>query len=256
MSHPTSDGQPCQGAVADSLGGQRIDYALPAQFLLSVVVPVYNERETIGTVIGSLRQLPVPLEIVAVDDHSCDGTTALLRRLETQFPELQVVYKDQNEGKGAALRAGFGRARGDVVIVQDGDLEYDPRDIPRLLEPIVQGQADVVYGSRFLERKWAGSSALHRCGNRALTLISNITTGLKLTDMETCYKAFRREVLAQINLEQDGFGFEAEVTAKVARGGWRVVEVPISYAARGWRQGKKIGLRDALNALYCVVRYR
>ncbi len=232
-----------------------LDFDLPADFLLSVIVPVYNERETICGVIGRIMALPIPLEVIAVDDGSSDGTTALLEQLEAQLPGLQVVYKSQNQGKGSALRLGFSHARGDVVIIQDADLEYDPRDIPQLIEPVVKREADVVYGSRFLQRKWSGSSRLHRWGNRALTFASNLTTGLKLSDMETCYKVFRREVLEQFELRQNGFGFEVEVTAKIARRGFRVLERPVSYAARGWEDGKKIGPRDALNALSCILRY-
>jgi len=229
-------------------------YALPAGFLLSIVVPVYNEQQTIRQIVARLLALPLPLEIIVVDDCSTDGTRQVLRELG-QLRNVRLVFQPFNGGKGSALRKGFELARGDVVIVQDADLEYDPRDIPRLLAPIVQDRADVVYGSRFLHRRPAGSSLVHRWGNRLLTGLSNLTTGLRLTDMETCYKALRRGVLRDMPLRQDRFGFEPEITAKIARRGLRVVELPIGYQPRGWHEGKKIGLRDLWNAVYCIARY-
>jgi glycosyltransferase involved in cell wall biosynthesis len=227
---------------------------LPADFRLSIVVPVYNEQKTVLAVVAKLRRLSLPKQIIIVDDGSTDGTRELLGKL-SGLPELQVVLKEQNEGKGAALRTGFAHARGSVVLVQDADLEYDPREIPRLVEPIVLGDADVVYGSRFLEDHTRGSSWLHQVGNRLLTAASNLTTGLRLTDMETCYKVFRADVLDGLNIRQNRFGFEPEVTAKLARRRLTFVELPIRYHARDWQEGKKIGLRDAINALYCIVRY-
>jgi glycosyltransferase involved in cell wall biosynthesis len=241
-----------------------LDYPLPTGFLLSVVIPVYNEEATIERVISRLRALPIPLELVIVDDHSTDGTRELLRRYENDA-DVRIVYKPQNEGKGAALRTGFSEARGDVVVVQDADLEYDPRDLVRLIRPIVEDRGDVVFGSRYLDdrneseefrrRRQRDFSLLHRLGNGVLTCASNCFTGLKLTDMETCYKAFRREVIQRIELQQDRFGFEPEITAKVARRGHRVCEIPISYQPRTYAEGKKIGLRDALQAFSCIVQY-
>lgn len=233
-----------------------LGFELPADFLLSIVVPVYNERATINRVIASLFALPIPVEVIAVDDGSTDGTCAMLTRLNQEFPELHVALQECNQGKGAALRKGFSIASGSHVMVQDADLEYDPRDIPALLEPLAKDDADVVYGSRFLESRSQGSSGLHRLGNRMLTEASNWGTGWKLTDMETCYKVFRRDLLERMDLKQDGFGFEVELTSKLAKLGARVVERPISYEARDWGEGKKIGWRDGLNALYCLYRYR
>jgi glycosyltransferase involved in cell wall biosynthesis len=232
-----------------------VDFYLPEGFVLSIVIPVYNERDTILSILARVRALPVTVQIVLVDDCSTDGTTEVLRQLES-LPEVYVLCKPQNEGKGAALRSGFRHATGDVVVVQDADMEYDPRDIVPLLRPIVEGNADVVYGSRFLKDGTAvGSSPIHRFGNRMLTRASNLLTGLSLTDMETCYKLFRRHLLGQIDIKQNRFGFEPEITAKVARRGWRVAELPIRYQGRGWADGKKIGFRDLINACYCIVRY-
>ena len=180
------------------------------------------------------------------------NTRGILKQLESTAT-VEAIYKRQNAGKGAALRDGFTQAIGDIVVVQDADVEYDPQDITRLIEPILRDEADVVYGSRFLSKPQ--TSRLHRFGNWALTLASNWTTGLKLTDMETCYKAFRRDVLASLSLQQNRFGFEPEVTAKIARRGYRVVEVPISYRPRSYAEGKKIGIRDLLSTLWCIVRY-
>jgi glycosyltransferase involved in cell wall biosynthesis len=230
------------------------DYELPAGFLLSIVVPVYNEYDTIGPILARIASLPIPMELIVVDDASQDGTAEILNTLKN-IPHVRIVRHSENRGKGAAVRTGFQMARGTVVMVQDADLEYDPADIPRLIRPLVLGQADVVYGSRFLENRSRGSSWIHQAGNRQLTCLSNVTTGLRLTDMETCYKAFRRELLQRIELQQDRFGFEPEITAKIARHGARIVELPVSYCARTWQQGKKIGFRDAVTALYCIARY-
>ena len=231
-------------------------YEIPADFLLSIVVPVYNERQTINRVVASLFELPLPVEVIAVDDGSTDGTCAMLTRLNREYPDLKVLFQESNRGKGAALRRGFSIASGSHLMVQDADLEYDPRDIPTLVEPLATGAADVVFGSRFLERRWVGSSLVHRVGNSMLTRASNWMTGWKLTDMETCYKVFRRDLLKGIQLEQNGFGFEVELTAKLARQDVRVVERPISYNARTWDEGKKIGWKDAVQALYCICHYR
>ncbi len=231
-----------------------LDLELPAGFQLSVVIPVYNEQATLRAILARVTSIPIPKEIVLVDDCSTDGTREILRSLE-QVPTFHVIYKPRNEGKGAALRTGFAAAKGDVVVVQDADLEYDPRDFPRLLTPIIRGEADVVYGSRFFAGAAQDPSWLHRFGNRLLTGASNFFTRLRLTDMETCYKAFRRESLSGIEIRQDRFGFEPEVTAKLVRRGARICEIPISYAGRGYEEGKKIGIKDAINAFYCIVRY-
>ena len=231
-----------------------LDYPLPEGFCLSVVIPIYNEEATLRTILARVTAIPVPKEIILVDDCSTDGTHAILKSLQSAG-DTKVVFKPMNEGKGAALRTGFAMATGDIVIIQDADLEYDPRDIPRLLKPIVEQRADVVYGSRFLGDELRDPSWLHRFGNALLTRASNLLTGYRLTDMETCYKAFRRDVLEGVSIRQNRFGFEPEVTAKISRRGCRLVEIPISYDGRGYDEGKKIGLRDALNAFYCIVRY-
>lgn len=229
-------------------------YRLPANFKLSVVIPVYNEEKWIGELVRRVEVVPIPKEIIIVDDCSSDGTRAVLRELEKRH---RVVYQPENRGKGAALRTGFEHASGDVVIVQDADLEYDPADYPRLLQPIVEGKADVVYGSRFIGHSHRVLYYWHYVANRLLTTASNMFTNLNLTDMETCYKVFRREVLQSIQLQSNRFGFEPEVTAKIAkcRPGLRIYEVPVSYAGRTYEEGKKIGLKDAFQALYCIVRY-
>lgn len=243
-------------ALAEDAKFSELDYDLPADFLLSIVVPIYNERYTIAQVIRSLFALPLPVEVIAIDDGSTDGSIAELTRLNGVYPELRVSIQEMNQGKGAALRRGFHLAQGTHVMVQDADLEYDPTDIPRLVEPLAKGEADVVFGSRFLERRWHGSSTLHRLGNRVLTTLSNWMTGLRLTDMETCYKVLRRDLLDDVTLQQNRFGFEVELTSKLARKKAKIVERPISYTARGWAEGKKIGWRDGVQALYCIARYR
>jgi glycosyltransferase involved in cell wall biosynthesis len=222
--------------------------------LLTVAIPVYNERETIREIVRRVQAVPLEKEIVIVDDCSTDGTRDVLRELATE-PGIRVFYHEFNHGKGAALRTAFLHAQGELVLVQDADLEYDPSDYPKLLEPILDGRSDVVYGSRFLGSEVRDPSFIHRLGNRLLTGASNLFTGQRLTDMETCYKVMRRDVLQSIEIEQDRFGFEPEITAKLSRRRQRIVEVPIAYHGRGYEEGKKIGLRDAFNALYCIVRY-
>jgi glycosyltransferase involved in cell wall biosynthesis len=231
-----------------------LGYDLPAGFKLSVVIPVYNEERTIREVVARVARLPVPKEIIIVDDASSDGTRSALASL-AHLPGVTVLLKPQNEGKGAAVRTGFAQAQGTVVVVQDADLEYDPRDILPLLGPLVRGEADAVFGSRFLGDVPRDPSFVHRFGNGLLTWASNALTGLRLTDMETCYKAFRREALAGLSLKQNRFGFEPEITAKLARRNCRIREVPIGYQARGYAEGKKIGLADAFNAFWCIARY-
>jgi len=222
---------------------------------LSVVIPVYNERATIEELLKRVQSIDMDKEIVVVDDGSTDGTREVLRGLAAAGGALRVVFQEQNQGKGAALRRGFAEARGEVVLVQDADLEYDPAEYPRLLEPIDRGVADVVYGSRFLGGPHRVLFFWHYVGNRVLTTLSNMLTNLNLSDVWTCYKVFRAEVLRGIRLREDRFGFEAEVTAKVSRGGWRVYEVPISYYGRTYAEGKKITWRDGVAGIWCTLRY-
>jgi len=241
-------------AVEDGYEPAVREFVIPRNFKLSIVIPVYNEAATVQKVLARVAALPIPKEIIVVDDASTDGTRQILNQYECAR-DVHVIFKPQNEGKGAALRTGFRRVSGDVVVVQDADLEYDPRDILPLVQPIACGQADVVYGSRFFDGQLQDRSLVHRWGNRLLTAASNWMTGLAISDMETCYKAFRREVLKSFEIEQLRFGFEPEVTAKIARRKFRICEVPIRYAARGYAEGKKIGWRDLFSTLYCIVRY-
>jgi glycosyltransferase involved in cell wall biosynthesis len=221
---------------------------------ISVVVPVFNERETIAEIVGRVRRALEgrEAEIVIVDDGSTDGTREVLRSLDG----IRLIEHDRNRGKGAALRTGFAAAAGDVVIVQDADLEYDPRDYPKLLEPIEDGRADVVFGSRFLGGPHRVLFFWHYMANKLLTALSNIFTNLNLSDMETGYKVFRRTVLQRIRLRCDRFNFEPEITAKVAKARCRVYEVPISYSGRTYDEGKKIGMRDGLSALWAIIKFR
>lgn len=234
-------------------------YPIPDGFKLSVVIPVYNEERWIREVVRRVQAVDIPKEIIIVEDCGTDGTRDILKELEGG--DIRVFYQPYNQGKGAALRRGFQEAAGDVILVQDADLEYDPAEYPRLLQPIMENRADVVYGSRFIGESHRVLYFWHSIANKILTLLSNTFTNLNLTDMETCYKVFRREVLQGITLRSNRFGFEPEITAKIARKrpgkpDWRVYETPISYSGRTYEEGKKIGLKDAFNALYCILWYR
>jgi glycosyltransferase involved in cell wall biosynthesis len=246
-----------RGMIGDAACRQLGIYPLPDRFKLSVVIPVYNEVQWLPEVLRRVRAVPIPKEIILVDDCSTDGTRDVLRALEGD-DDVRVLYQPVNQGKGAALRAGFRIATGDVILVQDADLEYDPGEYPKLIQPIIDGRADVVFGSRFVGEQHRVLYYWHSVANRVLTTLSNMFSNLNLTDMETCYKVFRREVLAGITLKSNRFGFEPEVTAKVAKKrnpAWRVYEVPVSYSGRTYEDGKKIGLKDAFIALYCIIRY-
>ncbi len=221
---------------------------------LSIVVPAFNERKTIDQVLESLIALPIDKQIIVVDDGSTDGTRERLQAW-SGCKDIEVFLHIANQGKGAALQTAFRMAIGKIVIVQDADLEYSPSDILNVIQPILDGQAEVVYGSRYLRTGAQDGSYIHRQGNRFLTWLSNKWTGQSLTDMETCYKAFRLDVLRKVTIRQNRFGFEPEITAKIARQGIRILEVPIQYKARSWNEGKKIGIRDLFNTLYCIVRY-
>jgi len=226
---------------------------------LSIVIPVYNEAQTVDPLISKVLQVETGLamELVVVDDCSTDGTRAVLERAKERRPEMVLLFHDRNKGKGAALRTGFAAATGDIVLVQDADLEYDPREYPHLLRPILDGHADVVFGSRFLG---GGAHRVvfywHYLGNKVLTMLSNMMTNLNLTDMEVCYKVFKREVLKDMVIRENRFGFEVEITAKVARRKWRIYEVPISYYGRDYAEGKKITWKDGIRALWCILKYR
>ncbi len=223
---------------------------------LSVVMPVYNEEETVEAIVAAVQAIDIPKEIIIVNDASTDGTAVKLDSIAGNS-QVRLITHERNRGKGAALRSGFKHATGEIVIVQDSDLEYDPTEYPRLLEPILVGKADVVYGSRFI----GGESHRvlyfwHFLGNRFLTLLSNMFTNLNLTDMETCYKVFRREIIEQITIEEDRFGFEPEVTAKLSKiPGIRIHEVGISYSGRTYEEGKKIGWKDGVRAIWCILKY-
>ncbi len=232
--------------------------ALPTDYTLSVLIPVYNEVGTLLELLQRVREVEIKKEIILVDDGSTDGTIDLMRtQIEGRFVDVKVLYHDQNKGKGAAIRTAIGAATGDYLIVQDADLEYDPREYFNLLEPLLDGRADVVFGSRFLG---GGAHRVHffwhRIGNGLLTLLSNMLTNLNLTDMEVCYKVFRREVIQSIPLRCNRFDFEPEITAKVAKRRCRVYEVPISYSGRDYDEGKKIGWKDGVQAIWTILKYR
>lgn len=222
--------------------------------LLSVIMPVYNERLTLREILRRVQGAPIEKEIIAIDDASTDGSSALLDELAAQYDNLEVIHQPRNQGKGAALRAGIERATGEILIIQDADLEYNPAEYPQLLAPILEGKADVVYGSRFTGSPHRVLLFWHTVGNKFLTLLSNVVTNLNLTDMETCYKVFRAEVLKSIRLTSNRFGFEPEVTARVAQLKYRVYEVPISYHGRDYTEGKKINWKDGFAAIWTILR--
>ncbi len=222
--------------------------------LLSVVMPVFNESETIEEVVRRVLAVPVRIQLIVVDDGSSDGTRDILPSLERELG-FTLVLQPRNQGKGAALRRGFDEVRGDIVVIQDADLEYSPEEFPSLIELIAEGRADVVYGSRFLGRHRVFLFT-HYLGNRLLTLVTNVLYNTMLTDMETCYKVMRTEVLRSMSLHSDGFGIEPELTAKIFKRGYRVYELPITYDGRGYDEGKKITWRDGLVALWVLVKYR
>ncbi|QDV32809.1 glycosyltransferase family 2 protein [Tautonia plasticadhaerens] len=275
LGEPPADPRRRLGWLIQALGeanSRRLGlFVVPEELVLSVVIPVYNEKRTIDEILRRVRATPITTQIILIDDCSTDGTRELLRRWgpdgEDPQPDLTVLFHERNQGKGAALRTGFRHATGDLVIVQDADLEYDPAEYPRLIEPIVDGRADVVFGSRFIGETHRVHLFWHAVANQGLTFLSNMFTNLNLTDMEVCYKVFRREVIQGITLKSDRFGFEPEVTAKVARfrfpdrdGGrgrkCRIYETPVSYHGRSFEEGKHIRpLRDGLRALYCIIRF-
>jgi len=224
--------------------------------ILSIVVPAYNEQSTIRIVIEELRKVPNLLEIVVVNDGSTDGTREILEQLASEYSELEVIHHLQNKGKTAALKTGFQATQGDIVIVQDADLEYNPQEIPDVIEPILDNKADVVYGSRFLVRKAARVLYFsHYIANKFLTFLSDVFTNVNITDVETCYKAFRGDIIRNMIIKSKGFGFEIEVTAKVAKLKCRIYEVPISYYGRTYEEGKKIGLKDGIQAIWYIIYF-
>jgi glycosyltransferase involved in cell wall biosynthesis len=245
-------------AKTQEIGAQRHIEVRPKQAMkLSIIVPVYNEKQTILEILQRIDNTPYEKEIVVIDDFSKDGTREILRELEVsrKIPSVRVLYHAVNQGKGAALRTGIAGATGDIVIIQDADLEYNPSEYGVLIQPIASGLADAVYGSRFLSGPHRVLFFWHSLGNKILTLLSNMFTDLNLTDMETGYKAFRRELFSRISIEENRFGFEPEITAKVAKLRCRLYEVPISYSGRDYSEGKKITWKDGFAALYCILKY-
>ena len=263
-----------RSARAGKLASARPESAPTRPQTLAVIIAAYNEKDFIEEILYRVQAVGLAREIIVVDDGSTDGTREWLAemrmrqesgkaeaevldgRARLRLGEFRFLFQERNQGKGAALRQGFAEATSDILLVQDADLEYDPREYPKLLEPILDGRADVVYGSRFLGGPQRVHFFWHYVGNKFLTLLSDMLTNLKITDMETCYKVFRREVIGSMRLRSNRFGFEPEVTAKVAKGRWRVYEVPISYAGRSYDEGKKITWRDGMKALFTILRYR
>ncbi|MEQ9409740.1 MAG: glycosyltransferase family 2 protein [Fuerstiella sp.] len=252
-----------QHTIGDSACRQLGFYAIPEDRLLSVVIPVYNEGQTLRNLVDRVREVPIRKELILVDDCSRDNSREIMAELEKEsagdeLNRVRTFHHDVNQGKGAALRTGFQNVEGDIVIIQDADLEYDPSEYPRLLKPIIEDKADVVYGSRFLgDQAHRVLYYWHYLGNKFLTVLSNCFTNLNLTDMETCYKVFRREVIQELTpkLVQNRFGFEPEITARVARRRYRVYEISVSYSGRTYAEGKHIGWRDGFKALWCIVRF-
>jgi glycosyltransferase involved in cell wall biosynthesis len=252
-----------QSALGEVACRQLGFYEIPSEMLLSVVIPVYNEVETLETLVARVRRVPIRKELILIDDGSTDGSGDKLRSLAEKDNDdpnnrIKALFHDRNQGKGAALRTGFLECTGDIVIVQDADLEYDPTEYPRLIQPIIEGKADVVYGSRFLgDRPHRVLYFWHYIANRMLTTLSNCFSNLNLTDMETCYKVFRGPIIREIapKLRQNRFGFEPEITARIARGRYPFYEVSVSYSGRTYDEGKKIGWRDGVRAVWCILKY-
>jgi glycosyltransferase involved in cell wall biosynthesis len=226
-------------------------------FRLSIIMPVFNEANTVANMVSLVESIPVPKELVIVDDGSTDGTRDILKNMPAApgSAARKIIFQEKNQGKGACIRTGVAAATGDYIVIQDADLEYDPKEVPNLLAPLLSNQADVVYGSRYLDLTRQNSPYWHRMVNRFLTVFSNLFTGLSLTDMETCYKMFRAELLKSVPLRSNRFGFEPEVTAKMAKRKARIVEIPISYQGRTHQQGKKINWKDGVSALYTILKF-